>query len=53
MARLAFFLLLLAILGFGAHLWLSGPQERTDYTARRTVDLSSQHGDVTVSYAPR
>jgi hypothetical protein len=33
-ARLAFFLLLLAILGFGAHLWLSGPQERTDYAAR-------------------
>ena len=26
---------------------------RTDSTARRTVDLSSQHGDVTVRYAPR
>ena len=34
MARLAFFLLLLAILGFGLHLWLSGPQERSDFTAR-------------------
>ena len=34
MARLLFFLLLLAILGFGAHLWLSGPQERADYSAR-------------------
>lgn len=34
MARLIFFLLLLAILGFGAHLWLSGPQERSDFTAR-------------------
>ena len=34
MARLAFFLLLLAILGFGLHLWLSGPQERADYSAR-------------------
>lgn len=34
MARLLFFLLLLAILGFGAHLWLSGPQEHGDYSAR-------------------
>ena len=34
MARLLFFLLLLAILGFGAHLWLSGPQEHADYSAR-------------------
>jgi hypothetical protein len=33
-ARLLFFLLLLAILGFGGHLWLSGPQERADFTAR-------------------
>lgn len=34
MARLFFFLLLLAILGFGTHLWLSGPQEHADFTAR-------------------
>ena len=34
MARLVFFLLLLAILGFGLHLWLSGAQVRTDYSAR-------------------
>lgn len=34
MARLLFFFLLLAILGLGAHLWLSGPQERTDFSAR-------------------
>jgi hypothetical protein len=33
-ARLLFFLLLLAILGFGAHLWLSGPEELADYSAR-------------------
>jgi hypothetical protein len=33
-ARLIFFLLLLAILGLGAHLWLSGPDERADFTAR-------------------
>jgi hypothetical protein len=33
-ARLVFFLLLLAILGFGAHLWLSTPRERSDFTAR-------------------
>ena len=34
MARLLFFLLRLAILGFGAHLWLSGPHEHADYSAR-------------------
>ena len=34
MARLLFFLLLLAILGLGAHLWLSGPDERADFSAR-------------------
>jgi len=33
-ARLLFFLLLLGILGFGAHMWLSGPQERSDFSAR-------------------
>jgi hypothetical protein len=33
-ARLVFFLLSLAILGFGAHLWLSTPPERSDFTAR-------------------
>jgi hypothetical protein len=33
-ARLLFFLLLLAILGFGAHLWLSAPREQADYSAR-------------------
>ena len=26
---------------------------RTDPTARRTIELSSQHGDVTARYAPR
>lgn len=34
MARLLFFLLLLAILAVGAHLWLSGPVEKTDFSAR-------------------
>ena len=34
MARLLFFLLLLAILGLGAHLWLSAPPERADFAAR-------------------
>ena len=34
MARLIFFLLLLAILGIGAHLWLSGPATQTDFSAR-------------------
>ena len=34
MARLLFFLLLLAILGFGGHLWLSEPAERSDFRAR-------------------
>ena len=34
MARLLFFLILLAILGLGAHLWLSGPDERSDFSAR-------------------
>jgi len=33
-ARLLFFLLLLAILAVGAHLWLSGPVEKTDFSAR-------------------
>jgi hypothetical protein len=33
-ARLAFFLVLLAVLGFGLHLWLSAPQERADFAAR-------------------
>jgi hypothetical protein len=33
-ARLAFFLLLLAILGIAAHLWLSGPAIPTDFSAR-------------------
>ena len=34
MARLIFFLLLLAILGLAAHLWLSGEGERADFAAR-------------------
>jgi hypothetical protein len=34
MARLLFFLLLLAILGLGAHIGLSRSQERSDFTAR-------------------
>jgi hypothetical protein len=33
-ARLTFFLLLLAILGLGAHLWLSGPPVQGDFSAR-------------------
>jgi hypothetical protein len=33
-ARLAFFLLLLAILGVAAHLWLSGPATQADFSAR-------------------
>jgi hypothetical protein len=33
-SRLLFFLLLLAILAVGAHLWLSGPVEKTDFAAR-------------------
>lgn len=34
MARLIFFLLLLAILGLGLHLWLSSQGERSDFSAR-------------------
>ena len=34
MARLVFFLLLLAILGLGGHLWLSSQSERADFTTR-------------------
>ena len=34
MARLLFFLLLLAILGVAAHLWLSGPTIQADFSAR-------------------
>ena len=34
MARLAFFLVLLAVLGYGTHLWLSTPRERADFAAR-------------------
>ena len=35
MARLAFFLVLLAVLGYGTHLWLSAPPgERADFAAR-------------------
>lgn len=34
MFRFLFFLLLLAILALGAHLWLSGQAERADFTAR-------------------
>ncbi len=34
MARLLFFLLLLAILGLGTHLWLIQQAERADFTAR-------------------
>jgi len=34
LARFLFFLLLLAILAMGAHLWLSGPVEKTDFRAR-------------------
>jgi hypothetical protein len=33
-ARLIFFLLLLAILGLAGHLWLSSPPERADFSAR-------------------
>jgi hypothetical protein len=33
-ARLLFYFLLLAILGFGLHLWLDAPKERADYSAR-------------------
>jgi hypothetical protein len=33
-SRFLFFLLLLAILALGAHLWLTGPAERTDFSAR-------------------
>lgn len=34
MSRLLFFLLLLAILGFGAHMYLSGSEETADFTKR-------------------
>lgn len=34
MSRLLFFLLLVANLAFGAHLWLAGSGERTDFSAR-------------------
>ena len=34
MSRFLFFLLLLAALGFGAHLWLSAAAERTDFSTR-------------------
>ena len=34
MARLLFYLLLLAVLGFGLHIWLAAPQERADFSAR-------------------
>lgn len=34
MARLLFFLLLIANLGFGAHLWLTSPREAADISAR-------------------
>ena len=34
MSRLLFFLLLLANLAFGAHLWLAGPTEATDFSVR-------------------
>ena len=34
MARLLFYFLLLAVLGIGLHLWLAGPQERADFSAR-------------------
>ena len=34
MSRFLFFLLLLATLGFGAHLWLSASTERTDFSTR-------------------
>ena len=34
MSRFLFFLLLLAALGFGAHLWLSATAERTDFSTR-------------------
>jgi hypothetical protein len=34
LARFAFFLLLLAILGFTAHLWLTAQGERADFSAR-------------------
>jgi len=33
-SRLLFFLLLLAILAVGAHAWLSGPVEKSDFSAR-------------------
>jgi hypothetical protein len=33
-SRFLFFLLLLATLGFGAHLWLSAAAERTDFSTR-------------------
>jgi hypothetical protein len=33
-ARLLFYLLLLAVLGFGLHIWLAAPQERADFSAR-------------------
>jgi hypothetical protein len=33
-SRFLFFILLLVILGLGAHLWLSPPNERVDFTAR-------------------
>jgi len=32
--RFVFFLLLLGVLGFGAHLWLSAAAERTDFSSR-------------------
>ena len=34
MSRLLFFVLLIANLAFGAHLWLAGTGERTDFSAR-------------------
>ena len=34
MSRLLFFLLLIAALAFGVHLWLASATEKTDFTAR-------------------
>ncbi len=43
MSRFLFFLLLLAVLGFGAHLYLSGTQAKPDFTSREM-----NRNDVTV-----
>lgn len=49
MSRLLFFLLLIATLGLGAHLWLSANAERADFSAR---ELNSEEVHVIAVTAP-